>query len=173
MTDSIITLTKGPTVLTRQSKAPLKKDEVIDGPIGFLCFRLGDEEYGVDLNLISQIVKPPPLTWVPRMEPHILGIVSIRGAVVTLIDLRQLMDLAPTTWPRMARILLVEMEGERIGLLIDNITQVRRIAMSDLEEKPSIKEDSRADHVLFVARPAADNLVVIIDLDMILEEKLK
>ncbi|MBW2277916.1 MAG: chemotaxis protein CheW, partial [Deltaproteobacteria bacterium] len=65
---------------------------------GFLCFTLDGEEYGVDLNMIVQIVKPPPLTRVPRVRSHVLGVISIRGAVVTLIDLRLLMDLAASEW---------------------------------------------------------------------------
>ncbi|MCP4680595.1 MAG: chemotaxis protein CheW, partial [Deltaproteobacteria bacterium] len=137
MTDTITPILRGPAALTRHSQAP---DATVDGigeSKGFLCFKMDDREYGVDLNLISQIVRPPPLTWVPRVDPHILGIISIRGAVVTLVDLRQLMNLQPTSWPRAAKVLLVELEEEQIGLLVDNITQVRLIAPSDLERNPS------------------------------------
>ncbi|MCP4675878.1 MAG: purine-binding chemotaxis protein CheW [Deltaproteobacteria bacterium] len=173
MTDSIIPLTRGPGVLARQSKAPEKDLGDQSGPVGFLCFNLGEQEYGIDLDLVCQIVKPPPLTWVPRMDPHILGIVSIRGAVVTLIDLRQLMDLEPTPWPRSARVLIVELEDEQIGLLVDSVTHVRRIDVDDLEMNPSLKEGQRADHVLYVARPKPDELIIIVDLDTIIGEKIK
>ncbi len=173
MKDSIIPMTRGREILARQAKASEKVLGEDTGPIGFLCFNLGEQEYGIDLDLVCQIVKPPPLTWVPRMDPHILGIVSIRGAVVTLIDLRQLMDLEPTSWPRLARVLIVELEDEQIGLLVDSVTQVRRIEMAHLERNPSLKEGPRADHVLFVARPEPDELIIMIDLDTIIGEKFR
>ena len=173
MRDSIIPVSSGPGVLARHSTAPSEDSDVAAGPLGFLCFKLGDQEYGIDLDIVGQIVKPPPVTCVPRLEPHILGIVSIRGAVVTLVDLRQLMNLEPTPWPRSARILIVEMKGEQIGLLVDSVTQVRRINAADLETSPALRENPQADHVLFVARPEPDQLIIVIDLDIIIGEKLR
>ncbi len=173
MKKSIIPVTKGHPILTRQSLTPVKASSVSADPLGFLCFFLGEQEYGIDLNLIAQIVKPPPLTWLPRMDPFILGVISIRGAVVTLVDLRQLVDLDPTPWPRSSRVVVVEIEDEQIGLLVDRITKVRRMKDSDLERDLSLREGQRSDHVLFVARPEPNDLVVIIDLDAILEERLR
>ena len=156
--------------MTRQSILPGNKRK--SEPFGFLCFTLDGREYGIDLNLVRQIVKPPPLTWVPRTEPFVLGIVSIRGAVVTLVDLRQLMDFDPTSWPITTRVLIVEMENEQVGLLVDSVTQVRRIEASKLETEPTLGDGPSAEQVLFVARPTPDELIIIIDLDAILGDSL-
>lgn len=172
MKGSIIPISKVPPVLARHSIAPPVWSDKPDEPIGFLCFMLGEEEYGVDLNLISQIVKPPALTNVPRAKTHVLGVVSIRGMVVTLVDLRPLMGLASTSWPRTARILIVEIEEEQIGLLVDGVTQVRRIPPSALEKNPSLAEAPKSDHVFCIARPAPGEIVIIVDLDAIITEKL-
>jgi purine-binding chemotaxis protein CheW len=172
MTNSIIPLNRGPIVLTRQSLSARSEKQSRTEPIGFLCFDLADRSYGVDLDLICEIVKPPPLTWVPRTDPFMLGIISIRGAVVTLVDLRQLMGQSPTQWPRTARVLVVEIDGEQIGLLVDRVDQVRRIALEDLERNLSLGERRGAEHVLFISRPSDDELLVIIDLDAILGDKL-
>lgn len=144
-----------------------------DGPEvthGFLCFRLGDEDFGVDLHLIKQIVKPPALTWVPRVERHILGVVSVRGEVITLVDTRLLMEFEPTSWPRDARVLLVDYEGESIGLLVDAVTQVQRLGESDLERTDALSESSGAERVLFIARPDENSQLTIIDLGGMLAE---
>jgi len=173
MTDSIIPLVPGPKVLTRQSKAPEKEGDIDAGTLGFLCFVVGTQEFGIDLNLICQIVKPPPLTWVPRLAPHILGIISIRGAVVTLVDLRQLMDLEPTPWPKTSRVLIVEMDDEQVGLLVDSVTQVRRVEATALETRPSFVEGASEDYVSCVARPEDSQPVFMLDLDAILSERMK
>lgn len=144
-----------------------------DAEHGFLCFELGDEEFGVDLNMIVQIVKPPPLTRVPRVGPHILGVISIRGAVVTLVDLRRLMGLTPSTWPRNARILLVDVNDEQIGLLVDAVTQVRRLGEGELEKTPQLDDSQAAERVVYVARPEADSQVTVIDLVAVMSEAMR
>ncbi len=82
------------------------------------------------------------------------------------------MGLEATSWLRTARVIVVEVEGEQIGLLVDGITKVRRIENSDLDKNPSLREGHQTDHILCVARPEPDELVVIIDLDAILGETL-
>jgi purine-binding chemotaxis protein CheW len=170
MTDSIVQFARTPRFLTTHSPSPPGRNAETTG---FLCFTLGEEEYGVDLKLVSQVVKPPALTWVPRLPPHFLGIVSIRGSVVTLVDLRQLLGLDATQWPRTARILIVEVGEEQIGLLVDSVTQVRRVRPDQLEKKPYLREEMTTDHVICIARPEEQHPVLIVDLDSILQEKLK
>ena len=171
MSHSIIPLTKPPALLTIQSPGHTEKESE---PFGFLCFNLDGEEYGVDLKLVCQVVKPPPVTWIPRLPSHLLGVVSIRGSVVTLMDLRQLMGLDATSWPRTARVLIVEIGAEQVGLLVDGVSQVRRIHPDSLEKKPSLKESLSNDYVICVARPAgAGKPILIIDLDTILLERLR
>ena len=170
MNDTLIPFKKEPKFLTLKSSAPSSESTE---PIGFLCFTLAGEEYGVDLQLVSQVVKPPPVTWVPRVPSQFLGVVSIRGEVVTLMDLRQLMGLESTMWPRLARVLIVEIKGEQTGLLVDSVTQVRRVKMEALEKKPNLRQEINADHVLCIARSDSNHPIVIVDLDAILQEMLK
>ena len=141
--------------------------------LSFLGFTLEKEEYGADLNLVTQIVKPPPLTWVPRVRPHVLGVISIRGAVVTLVDLRQLIGLAPTSWPRTARVLLTRHEGEPIGLLVDGVTHVHRVSLEQYETGLSLEESSRTECVLGIARPDPSTRVTIVDVLGILSELMR
>jgi purine-binding chemotaxis protein CheW len=162
----------GPTLLPGGSRRASSIMNA-DAEHGFLCFRLGQEEFGVDLNMIVQIVKPPPVTCVPRVGPHILGVISIRGAVVTLVDLRLLMGLEPSQWPRGARILLVELDDERIGLLVDAVTQVRRLDDDALEKNPELDDPQASERVLYVARPDAHTQLTVVDLQAILGEAMR
>jgi purine-binding chemotaxis protein CheW len=141
--------------------------------LSFLGFTLEGEECGADLHLVNQIVKPPPLTWVPRVRPHVLGVISIRGAVVTLVDLRQLLGLAPTAWPRSARVLLTTHRGEPIGLLVDSVTHVHRVAAEQFETGLALEESSRAEWVLGIARPDPATRVTIVDILGILAELMR
>jgi chemotaxis signal transduction protein len=92
--------------------------------------------------------------------------------VVTLVDLKQLMNQEPTAWPGTARILIVEAGDERVGLLVDSVTQVRRVDNMDLEKRPALGNGPQNDYVLFLARPEPDKVVVVIELDMVFEKRL-
>jgi len=142
------------------------------GDMGFLCFKLNDEEFGVDLHLIKQIVKPPPITRVPRVRAAVLGIISIRGAVVTLMDMRLIMRMEATSWPRTNRVLLIEMYDEQVGLLVDAVSQVRRVTARDFEEEPELKEGAGTEHVIGIIRPDEETQVTVIDIREILAESM-
>jgi purine-binding chemotaxis protein CheW len=170
MNNSLVPFAKTPSLLTLQSaNARANASE----PVGFLCFTMDDEEFGVDLQLVCQVVKPPPVTWVPRIPNRFLGVIPIRGQVVTLLDLKPLMGRRPTEWPRGARVLIVDTGLEQIGLLVDSVTQVRRFLMKELEKKPSLPGDKSSDHVVCVARIDGRTPVLILDLDAVLQEKMK
>jgi purine-binding chemotaxis protein CheW len=153
------TLTRAP--VTVPSRDP-RTEGGFEGRRGLLCFGLGSEEFGVDLQLVRQIVKPPPVTWVPRAPGHVLGVVSIRGTVVTLIDLALLMGFGATAWPRAARILL----------LVDRVTMVRRLPESALERNPSLEDSAHVGRVICLARPDAGTQIAVIDLEGLVAEVL-
>ena len=163
--DSIITSTKHPVSLQA-----INSDEPT---IGFLCFTLGREEFGVDLSLISQIVQPPPVTQVPRTRSYFIGVVSIRGGVVTLVDFRQLLGLDPAKIDRSSRILLYNTPTERFGILVDRVTLVRRVPASTFEEHPVLEENPVTEKVIGVVRPDRQTQVTIIDLEEIMQEALR
>ena len=170
MNDAFTPLTRAPSLLTVQSTHTAHRSTE---PVGFLCFTLDGEEFGVDLQLVCQVVKPPPVTWVPRIPDEYLGVISIRGAVVTLVDLRLLMGRAPTQWPKGARVLIVETADEQIGLLVDAVTQVRRFVRGDLERRPNLRAENSLEHLVCVARSPEHAPVLIVDLDALLQEALR
>jgi len=147
-----------------------KEDDLM---LVFLGFVLGDEEFGVDLHLVKQIVIPPPVTWVPRVQPYILGVISIRGSVITLIDARRLMGFEASDRHDTARVLLVDVRDERIGLLVDAVTHVRRVPVEAFEESPDLDEGSMTDHVVGIIRPDKQTQVTVIDLKEILLEAMR
>jgi len=139
----------------------------------FLCFYLGDEEYGIDLLEVNQIVMVPPVAWVPRVKPHFLGVISIRGGVVTLVDTRRLLGFEPSAWPKSARVILMKLNGEQMGFLVDKVTQVRHIEPAVFEEKPCLDDVTRTEKILGIARPSDGSQIVIVSLRDIISEVLR
>jgi purine-binding chemotaxis protein CheW len=121
----------------------------------YLAFKLTGEVYAAPVALIREILKPPLLTPVPRAPRAVMGIVSVRGAVVTVIDLRTRLRLPETAQTRKTRILLVNATGgEQLGLFVDEVLQVYRLADSEIEHAAAALGGEVAPYISGIARPA-------------------
>jgi purine-binding chemotaxis protein CheW len=122
----------------------------------YLAFILGGDVYAAPVALIREILKPPPLTPVPRAPPQILGIVSVRGQLRTVVDLRRRLQLTESPPTRKARILLVDATGgEVMGVFVDEVLQVYRLAESEIETAATALGGEVAGYIAGIACPAA------------------
>lgn len=120
----------------------------------YLGFVLAGDVYAAPVALVREILKPPPLTPVPRAPSAVMGIVSVRGQLVTVVDLRRRLRLAEPLFSRRARILLSETaHGETLGLYVDEVLQVYRLAEGEIEPATALGGDV-AGYIAGIARPA-------------------
>jgi purine-binding chemotaxis protein CheW len=130
----------------------------------FLAFVLMGELYGVELTRIREILSPPPLTPVPRAPREVIGVCSVRGLLVTVVDLRRRLRLPEREPTRRARILLTTADtGEVIGLFVDEVRQVMRLGESEIEVASAVLGGDVSEHVLGIARPG-EHLLILLDL---------
>ena len=142
----------------------------------YLTFHLGDEVYGLELLRLREIIKARPPTEVPRAPPYIAGVVSVRGLVMPVVDLRARLrmpagDKAPT------RCLVVARGEERYALLVDDVNNVVGFTDDEIEAAPAMLGRSAdgeggrgVEYIAGIGR-AADNpeqLVILLDLDAVL-----
>jgi purine-binding chemotaxis protein CheW len=137
------------------------------GPVReFLVLRLGDDEYGVELTGIREILSPPPVTFVPRAPRTVVGVCSVRGLLVTVVDLRRRLGLEPAATTRRTRILLTTGPAEEVfGVLVDEVRQVVRLAEGELELSSNVLGGDVSEHVLGVGRSQpGDEMIILLDL---------
>jgi purine-binding chemotaxis protein CheW len=103
-----------------------------------VVFRLSDEEFGVDINNVKEIVRLPDITPIPRSPAYVAGICNLRGSVLPVIDsrIRFSMDVKEAT--DHTRLLVVETGGMHTGLIVDNVREVMRITDAHLEAPPAV-----------------------------------
>lgn len=128
----------------------------------FLVFTLADELYGVELVKVKEILSPPPITLVPRAGTEIVGVCSVRGLLVTVVDLRVRLGRSLSAG-RKSRILLTGVGEEVMGLLVDEVRQVMRLAESEIEPASAALGSDVSDHVIGIGRPAG-SVVILLDL---------
>lgn len=130
-----------------------------------LHFRVGTQRYGVPLRAVHEILRTRPCTPVPRSPHAVLGVISVRGTVTTVIDLRRVISGTGESEEKEARqrILLVQSEGEVVGLLSSEVHGVLRLTKEELELEPPVGGDV-GEFVTAIARPRKlDGIVVLLD----------
>ncbi len=151
------------------ARTNLRRGLKLRGPrVEYLAFRLGTDTYAVPIGEVREILKMPPVTEVPRAPTEIMGVVSVRGLLVTVIDLKQRLRMTPAELGRRGRILLVTgAENEIIGLYVDEVLQVYRLAETEIEIATNVLGGRLGDYVVGIGRPEGA-LLTLIDLRPIL-----
>lgn len=136
--------------------------------VDYLAFLLAGESYAIEIRFIQEILKPPPITEVPRAPEGIIGVTSVRGRLHTVIDLRRRFRLQEAPTGSKTRILLVDAgQDDLIGLLVDEVQQVYRLADNEVEPAQVLGTEQPA-HIAGIGRPPGA-LLVLLDLKPILE----
>ena len=118
----------------------------------FLGFELGVERYALPLSTVREIVRLPAVTEVPRSAPEVMGVISVRGTVTTLIDLRHKLKMPGREMGPATRVLLVDRGNEVIGLLVDAVLQVYRLREDEVEMASVLGSEASA-YVMGIGRP--------------------
>jgi purine-binding chemotaxis protein CheW len=133
-----------------------------------LAFRLAGEEYAIDIGAIEEIIKPRPATEVPFTPAFCPGIVSLRGRVVTIIDLRKRLGLPAEAPGRAARVIVARGEGRVVGLLVDAVTGVVRLPPEEIEPTPAVVGAVDGEFLGGLGR-VDGRLVILLNLTRVLE----
>lgn len=116
----------GESTQSRSVGVGLERQEV-------LSFQLGTETYGLEIREVAEILLPRPVTPLPRAPDFILGVVSLRGTVLPVMDLSKRLGLLTATEGRGARIVVLRDQEERVGFWVDRVSGVVRFAPGDVE----------------------------------------
>lgn len=143
-----------------------------------LVFALGRENFGVDVNLVREIVRVPPfITRVPNAPMYIRGVMNLRGTIVPVFDMQLKIGMPHNPLTEDARIIVIAVNEVQFGIIVNSVREVRTIYDKQLE--PATKLSSSVDkrYVLWVAKPSDDRLILLLDvsalfdLDQVLQEE--
>lgn len=144
-----------------------KKDSEL---LQLVTFKLGEEEFAVDIYKVKEINKMMDLTKVPNIPYYVKGVVNLRGRIIPVICLRAKMGLDQKEYDSETRIIVVELEDKTIGFLVDEVKEVLRIPESITESPPDLVSSSiEADYITSIAK-LEDRLIILLDLSKILNE---
>ena len=134
-----------------------------------LTFVIAGEQYAVDIETIVEIVRPKSLTRIPNADPSIVGIMSLRGTIVTLVDARLRLghkDKAVQTDD--TRVVVIDRGGEIVGFEVDRVIRVVKVAHDTVEPHPVVHASEQHDAIRGVFK-VANALTILLDLDKLLD----
>jgi len=104
-----------------------------------LCtFRIGGEDYAIDIMRVREIIRPLPITRVPRSPSFLEGVIRLRGEVIPILDVRKRLGVAVEEPTRKTRFAIVNVAGQRIGLVVDEVCEVLRIPREEIRPAPPL-----------------------------------
>ncbi len=142
------------------------KDEV-----QLVVFKIGDEEFGVEISQVREIVKLIDITRMPKAPQFIEGVVNLRGQIITVIDLAKRLDLPSAGRTDATRIMVVEVSNNTVGMIVDSVSEVLRLSVDDIEDTPSLIETEVHERYLRGVGKNSGRLLILLDLNEVLNSE--
>ena len=141
-----------------------------DPVIQWVTFRLAGETYGINVMQVQEVLRFTDIAPVPGAAHHVLGIINLRGKVVTVIDTRIRFGLPKGDTNDNTRIVIIEASSHVIGILVDSVAEVVYLRQSEIDSTPNIGNDDSSRFIQGVCHKDGE-LLILVDLDKMLSEE--
>ena len=138
--------------------------------VQYIVIKIGEEQYGIDISYIDNIVRMQSITRVPHVQPYFAGVINIRGEVVPVMSLRLKMGLEADEYTNKTRIIIVKFESNAsIGLIVDEVKEVVTLDERSIDE---VIRDSKVDETYINGiGKNGDTLISLLDLNTVISDK--
>ena len=138
--------------------------------VQLVTFRVGGEEFGLDVFQVHEILRYSEPTPMPKAPAFVEGVLDVRGALIPVVDLRKRFELHEVAYGDDTRIILVDFQGERLGLIVDEVSEVLRVPETAVQPPPQYVRGLAAEFIRGIVR-MENRLVVLLDLERILSSQ--
>ena len=132
-----------------------------------LVFRLGAEEYGVDILKVQEIRGYEKVTPIPRSPEYLKGVVNLRGTIVPVIDLRVKFGMPNPTYDAVTVVIVLRIAARTVGLVVDGVSDVARFGPNDIRDAPALGAMVDSSYLAGVATHAG-RMILIVDIEKLL-----
>lgn len=139
--------------------------------IQYIVVKFGDEQYGIDIIYIDNIVRMQRITRVPKVQSYIKGVINLRGEVIPVVSIRLKMGLMEDTITKKTRIIIIRLDnGEIIGMLVDEVKEVVTLETSQIEKVAYDSGEEKANYLSGVGKDKGE-LISLLDMNLVFAEK--
>ncbi len=167
-----------------------QKSATMGEELQLVVFRLGREEFGVDISQVREIIKMTQVTTIPNAPEFVEGVINLRGTITPVVDLRKALNIVAVSdngggesesegesasvmseaeTLKAMRIVIVEQEDSIIGMVVDDVSEVMRMSTADVEANPAMTSEVSVDYIRGVGK-LGDRLLILLDLGKVLSK---
>lgn len=132
-----------------------------------VVFRLADEDYGLNIETVREIIRLQAVTYVPDSPDFVEGLINLRGSVTPVVELRKRFGVELTEATSQTRIVVVDIGGENIGIIVDEVSEVLRISEDAIEPTSAVITTEDSYYIDGIAK-LGDRLLILLDLERVL-----
>jgi len=136
--------------------------------VQLVVFKIANEEFGVSIAQVREIVRLVPITPIPRAPDFIEGVVNLRGQIIAVIDLSKRLDMPAAASTDKTRIIVVDVESNIVGMIVDEVTEVLRMAVDNITAAPELISGESKNRYITGVGKLEDRLLVLMDLAKVL-----
>ena len=133
----------------------------------FLTFFLAGQEYGIEILKVVEIIGSMNITKIPRMPEYIRGVINLRGKVIPVMDLRLRFSMSKLENDEESVIILVQARGDKMGIVVDKVSEVLDIDDTDIQDKPDFGYDTSMDYILSIGK-SRDKVMLLLDIEKVI-----
>jgi len=139
------------------------------GKIQYVTFELDNETYGINVMQVQEVLREIEVAPVPGAPHYVIGIINLRGNVVSVIDARTRFGLANVERTSMTRIIVIEAHKQIMGIMVDSVAEVVDVKTTDIETAPNVGNEESSRYIDGVVS-FDDKLLILVDLDKLLSD---
>ncbi len=155
--------------MSNESKSVLSGKQTDDPILQYVTFILGNETFGINVMQVKEVLRYSDIAPVPGAPDYVLGIINLRGNVVTVIETSHRFGLPTTETSDNTRIVIIESEGHEIGILVEAVAEVVYLRQSEIETAPNVGNEDSSRFIQGVCN-RGDELLILVDLNKLLAE---
>ena len=148
-----------------QTALKVRSEETGGELIQLVSFNLEKEEYGINVLMVREIIRMLNITRVPNTPHYVEGVINLRGKVIPIISLRRKFDLMEAEYDKRTRIMVMEVVGELMGFIVDEVSEVIRISEREIQPPPPVVSSGVEQECMAGVINQADRLLVLLDLE--------
>ncbi|MDY6851015.1 MAG: chemotaxis protein CheW [Thermodesulfobacteriota bacterium] len=140
----------------------------------YLTFELADENYGLEILKVREIIGMMDITPVPQTPKFVKGLINLRGKVIPVVDLRLKFDLPEKKYTERTAIIVVDIRVSsglvQMGIVVDSVSEVMNISEADIEDTPNFGTGLKTDYIFGLAK-AKGRVIILLDIDIVLTDE--
>ena len=141
-----------------------------DSIIQWVTFHLENEKYGIKVMQVQEVLRMTEIAPVPGAPHYVLGIINLRGNVVTVVDTRRRFGLPDAESDDETRIVIIESDNNVVGILVDSVAEVVDLRTSEIETAPNVGNDESSKYIQGVSS-RDDELLILVDVNKLLSDE--